>query len=460
MLEPENLKITYIGGGSRSWARVLMSDLAKEKALAGEVRLYDIDYEAARVNAAIGNALSARDDVPGKWRYLCFSDLEEALTGADVVVISILPGTLDEMESDVHTPEKFGIYQSVGDTTGPGGIVRGLRTVPMYAVFAEAIKRTCPGAWVINYTNPMAIALKTLYTVFPAIKAFGCCHEVFSTQDLLGEVIGRKKEEIYTNVVGVNHFTFITKATCDGRDIFPAYQRFVDKNYNSGYLRTGGEPFPESYFGCLNKVKFDLFKKTGAIAAAGDRHLAEFCPKNWYLKNEAQANSWGFNLTPVSYRKADLKERLLKTQKIYSQEEPFTVDITGEEGVRIIKALVLGDEMVTNLNLPNNGQIDGLSLGGIVESNAKIGKGYIQPVHAGGVPTPVRPHMEKALALQELVVKSALTGDYELAFVAFCNDNLNDLTLQDSRKLFDKMLENTKAYLPSYDKYIAKRRLP
>ena len=136
----------------------------------------------------------------------------------------------------------------------------------MYEHFAKKIEKCCPDAWVINYTNPMAVCVRTLYRVFPSIKAYGCCHEVFHTQDLLAEVIERDKSQIYTNVIGVNHFTFITQATCDGYDILPAYKRFVEKNYISGYQRKGNEPFPESYFGSLNKVKFDLFRRFGIIA--------------------------------------------------------------------------------------------------------------------------------------------------------------------------------------------------
>ena len=123
------------------------------------------------------------------------------------------------MESDVHAPEKYGIYQSVGDTAGPGGIVRALRTIPMFEEFAVAIEKYCPEAWVINYTNPMTVCVDTLYKVFPKIKAFGCCHEVFGTQTLLQTALeeargieGIKREEIKVNVVAVNHFTWLTSA--------------------------------------------------------------------------------------------------------------------------------------------------------------------------------------------------------------------------------------------------------
>ncbi|MDF2540165.1 MAG: alpha-glucosidase/alpha-galactosidase, partial [Herbinix sp.] len=200
MLYKENkitdLNIAYIGGGSKGWAWTFMSDLSIEDQLSGNIRLYDIDRKAADNNAVIGNALSEDTSRKGKWIYTTAASLKDALTDVDFVIISILPGTFDEMRSDVHSPEKYGVYQSVGDTVGPGGLVRALRTIPMFVQIAEAIKNYSPKAWVINYTNPMSLCVKTLYHTFPKIKAFGCCHEVFGTQKLLAgmctELLGIK----------------------------------------------------------------------------------------------------------------------------------------------------------------------------------------------------------------------------------------------------------------------------
>ena len=161
------------------------------------------------------------------------------MCGADFVVISILPGTFEEMRSDVHQPEKYGIYQPVGDTVGPGGIIRALRTVPMIEEIAKAVKRNCPEAWVINYTNPMALCIKALYDTFPEIKAFGCCHEVFGTQKLLAraleEICGIKgvdRAEIKVNVMGVNHFTWLTQAEYRNIDVFDVYRKLIEKHNN------------------------------------------------------------------------------------------------------------------------------------------------------------------------------------------------------------------------------------
>ena len=162
-----DIQIAYIGGGSRGWAWTFMTDLALEEQISGTIRLYDIDETAAGNNEVIGNRLMQREDARGDWRFETRTSLQDALTGCDFVVISILPGTFDEMESDVHLPERLGIYQPVGDTAGPGGMIRALRTIPMFVEIAEAVKAYAPGAWVINYTNPMSLCVKTLYLCGP-----------------------------------------------------------------------------------------------------------------------------------------------------------------------------------------------------------------------------------------------------------------------------------------------------
>ena len=343
----ENVKIAYIGGGSRGWAWGLMSDLAKCDKMSGQVRLYDIDEPAAENNALIGNTLNALDGCISKWNYKVFPTLESALSGADFVVISILPGTFDEMESDVHAPEAYGIYQSVGDTTGPGGLVRALRTVPMFEVIAAAVRDHCPDAWVINYTNPMAVCVDTLYRVFPGIKAFGCCHEVFGTQKFLQSVleeeagiVSGKRQDIKTNVVGINHFTWLTSASFQNVDLFPLYRSFVEKYGKEGYQKGKDENWMNNSFDSSQKVKMYLFRRFCLIAAAGDRHLAEFCPGQWFLNDPETVRSWGFGLTTVDWRRKDLEDRLARSRRLADGSEAFVFHETGEEGVAQMCALL------------------------------------------------------------------------------------------------------------------------
>ena len=337
----KKIKLAYIGGGSRGWAWKLMADLALEPDLSGEVDLYDIDFEAAYDNVIIGNKISSRPEPKGKWNYRAVRTLEEAIGGADFIIISIQPGTFKEMASDVHLPEQYGIYQSVGDTVGPGGLVRALRTIPIYQELALKIKEYAPQAWVINYTNPMSLCTRTLYQVFPEIKAFGCCHEVFNTQEVLIKMLeaklgikGASRNEIRTNVLGINHFTWFDSASYHEMDLFPIYREYVDENYECGIEGDGEKNWRNDVFSSAQRVKFDLFKRYGLIAAAGDRHLAEFLPGPWYLRDPQTVASWKFRLTTVEERIRRQEERELKRKRMISGEQEVDLDASGEEGVR------------------------------------------------------------------------------------------------------------------------------
>ena len=449
------IKIAYVGGGSRGWAWKLMSDLASAEDISGSVDLYDIDYEAAFHNELIGNRFNSAEGAKSKWIYKARKTLGEALNGADFVIISILPGTFDEMESDVHTPEKYGIYQSVGDTTGPGGIIRALRTIPMMEVIAKAIKEHSPNAWVINYTNPMALCVKALYDTFPSIKAFGCCHEVFAVQELIGEAVKTytgiditERKGIKANVIGLNHFTWITDAKYKNIDAYELYARMAEENKDCGLDMKN----PESVFEYRHRVKFDLFLRYGIIAAAGDRHLAEFCNGSWYLDNPKQVEAWGFKLTPVSWRKKDLGDRLEKSKRLREGEEDVKIETSGEDGVRQIRALLGLEDYVTNVNLPNVGQIPNIPIGVIVETNAAFRDNSIVPVMAGNVPEGVLGLVANAADAQLTVARAARERDLELAFRAFCQDPLVRLDTATARALFDEMVENTKEYLQEYFK--------
>lgn len=452
-----DVKIAYIGGGSRGWAWTFMTDLAMEPQMSGTIRLYDIDHKASANNEIIGNNLSARKDTVGKWEYVTVNSLEDALTDIDFVVISILPGTFDEMDSDVHLPERHGIYQSVGDTAGPGGLVRALRTIPMFEEIAQAVKTYAPDAWVINYTNPMTLCVKTLYKVFPEIKAFGCCHEVFGTQKVLKEICENtlgvkdiKRNEIQVNVLGINHFTWFDSASYKGLDLFPIYRDFINTSFEEGY----NEPdknWANSSFECAHRVKFDLFNTYGYIAAAGDRHLVEFMPGDCYLKSPEEIKAWKFGLTTVEWRKNDLQERLAKSERLAKGEEDVELKASGEEGILLIKALCGLERVISNVNIPNSHkQISNLADTDVVETNALFERGAIRPIMAGQLPASLleltKPHLDN----HDMILEAALTCNKELAFKAFMNDPLvkGKVTEEEGKVLLEDMIRNTLNYLP------------
>ena len=450
----EDIQIAYIGGGSRGWAWSFMTDLAREEQIAGTIRLYDIDHEAAKANEIIGNHLMEREDACGKWNFKVIDSLQEVLTGADFVVISILPKTFDEMAVDVHMPERLGIYQSVGDTAGPGGMMRALRTLPIYVEFAKAIKQYCPKAWVINYTNPMSLCVKTLYEVFPEIKAFGCCHEVFGTQKVLAGIAKKElgieeidRREIHVNVLGINHFTWFDYASYKGYDLFPIYRKYIEEHFEEGYNEQDRH-WMNSSFNCAHRVKMDLFRRYGLIAAAGDRHLVEFMPGEEYLKDPKTVMNWKFGLTTVQWRKDDLQRRLERSRKLVSGEEEIDLKPTGEEGILLIKALCGLGRVISNVNIPNRGhQIANLPETAVVETNAVFERDAIRPVLAGSLPENVRqlilPHVEN----HERIMKVVLGGnkDADLVVEAFLHDPLvkGRASEEDVRKLVHDMMEAT-----------------
>lgn len=452
------IKIAYIGGGSKQWARCFMQDLSLAADLGGQVCLYDIDKEAAQRNQFIGNRIQAHPKALSSFFYTVVETLEDCLTGADFVLISILPGTFREMRSDVHAPEKYGIYQSVGDTVGPGGVLRAMRTVPIYEGFAKAIRERCPNAWVLNLTNPMTACVKALYDTFPEIKAFGCCHEVFHAQDflcaVLKETTGIKatRRDIYTDASGINHFTWITEARFQNHDLMGMLPGFIDKYFESGYEQTGRhDAWKTDTFAYNNRVKMDMFNRFGALGAAGDRHLAEFMNNSWYLGSPEMVKEWKFGLTTVDFREKQQEERIQESIALAKCEKELLPQPSGEELVRMLQALCGLNPLVSNVNLPNRGQMPGMPMGAIVETNCVFTNGMVKPVVANPLPEAALALVQRNSSNISLCCEGIRQRDLDKIFASFMNQPLcSGLSFAEGKALFHTMCENTKEYLAPY----------
>ena len=259
------------------------------------------------------------------------------------------------------------------------------------------------------------------------------------------------RHEIKVNPVGVNHFTWLTEASWRNIDLFPYYEKFCDKHHSRSH---GDEPADQNWmnrsFASKEQVKMDLFRRFGYIAAAGDRHLAEFCEGKWYLESPQRVAEMGFELTPVSWRKQDLHERLKSSENMISGKEAVTVGTTGEEGVNQIRALLGLTELVTNVNLPNQGQIPNLPLGAVVETNAVFRANSLWPVMAGAIPATIYPLIVRICTEQENVSRGIELRDRKLLLSAFSNDPLVTCDITSAEKLFDEMCMNTAKYLTMY----------
>ena len=454
----KTIKIAYIGGGSKLWARSFMQDLALAEGICGEVSLFDTDREAALRNQKIAQRIHAKPQAVSKFDYTVADSLEDCLQGADFVLISILPGTFREMHSDVHEPEKYGIYQSVGDTVGPGGVLRAMRTVPIFEGFARAIEANCPNAWVLNLTNPMSACVKALYDTFPGIKAFGCCHEVFHTQDFLCCVlkemrgIEATRRDIYTDASGINHFTWITKAQYQDIDLLAFLPEFMDRYFETGYYEKGNhQQWQTDPFAYANRVKMDLFSRYGALAAAGDRHLAEFVNNRWYLADPETVKHWHFALTTVPFREENQRRQIEDSIAMANGTMDVLLAASGEELVELLQAILGLKTVVSNVNMPNRGQMPGLPMGSIVETNCVFTNGFVQPVTASSLPSGALALVQQNCANIDLTCEGIRQRDLGKIFTAFLHQPLcSTLTVEQARELFDTMCKNTASYLAPY----------
>lgn len=456
------IKIAYIGGGSKEWARVFMNDLALSKNVTGEIALYDIDLEAAKRNKLIGERIARHPSCESAFDYVVYERLEDALKGADFVILSILPATFSEMRSDVHAPEKYGIYQAVGDTVGPGGVLRAMRTVPIYEDFAKAIKAICPNAFVINLTNPMSISVMTLTDILGDERVIGCCHEVFHALDFLtlvyqhhfgGERIDR--DDVSIEVAGINHFTWIGKASYEGVDILKLIPAFIDEFYETGYYENPAKPrdaFLTDTFCYGNKVKMELFKRYGILAAAGDRHLVEFLPNKWFLENEEAVRGWLYGLTTVDQREKMQAERIQRTIDLSTGKLPIELAKSQEKCVDIIEALLGFGVLETNANARNNGRVKFLNDEAVVETKMVFKKNEIIPLNAGSsITEPVQTLIKRNSDNIIECFKGIKERNLSRIFNSFMNQPLcGSINLTEGKDLFKTMVLNTKTYLTPY----------
>ncbi|MFP4106131.1 MAG: alpha-glucosidase/alpha-galactosidase [Phycisphaerae bacterium] len=460
------IKIAYIGGGSKSWCRKTMTDLALCEHLTGEICLYDINYEAAARNVKLGEQIFSHPDAKTTFKVTAEKNIGDALSGADFVVISISPGPVQMFANDLDITLKHGVIHTVGDTVGPAGISRALRAVPIFEEFAREIMFHCPEAWVINYTNPMTLCTAALYAVEPHIKAFGCCHEVFGTQGWLAMMVrehrgieGVVRQDIKIDVSGLNHFTFFTGATYEGTDVFEDVRWFMERE---DFFRDRTENALERnkvgrVGSCDGLIQLDFFRRFGVVGAAGDRHLVEFVP--WYNSSEDNLHRWGVSMTKSIHRlggwnppaEATEQKRTEKKHKPKPVKTPESLKRSKEEGVDQIMALCGIKDLDTNVNIPNVGQNPSVQLGHVVETNAAFRRDRITPMTASPLPEALQSCVERVARSQEITLDAALDRDVDLAFQAVLCDPLVTIDTDRAWNMFVELLNANRQMLPGYD---------
>lgn len=438
----ENTRICIIGGGSRQWAIRFLMDLSLQDKIGAHVALYDIDRKAAENNKEVAERIF-RINGKSHLSVSVASTLDEGLKGVDFIIIAIEPGCIDIRQYDLGLPEEYGIYQSVGDTTGPGGLMRAWRALPIFFDFARAIEKNAPNAWVINYTNPMTLCTAALYKAYPGIKALGCCHEVFGTENFIASIIAKKegietpdRRDVMVDVSGLNHFTFVTKALYKGVDYIPYLKEMVkdpstfpDLTEKAKKRVADGKWFESDHL-----VALSFLRDFGTLGAAGDRHLAEFVP--FFLNSDEEAWRYGFIRTPFSYR---VEEDKRKKSKVYTDEELVAAP-SDEEGVDILLSLFGERTLKTNVNMPNRGQVRYLKEGHIVESNGYISADSIVPVVSTDPSLAVQSMVKRVETEQDLALEAIWNNDMDLLFQAFISDPLVNINVDKAHELFTRMI--------------------
>jgi alpha-galactosidase len=292
----------------------------------------------------------------------------------------------------------------------------------------------------------MSICTRTLTRVAPELKVFGCCHEVFSTQRMLARIASQyltieqpPRNETQVNVLGINHFTWVDQATYQEHDLLELLQHHLEQpDVLRTYTQAQVEGFND-WFHSTDQVKFNLFKRFGVLAAAGDRHLVEFLPG--FIHSPETLFKWGIIRTPVSWRIQRWATAPKRTRDLMDGVTPLVLESSGEEGVGMIKALLGLGDLVTNVNMENTGQVSNMPLHTVVETNAHFSHDSVRPLTAGALPAGIAPLINQHSANQELIIEAALTENTDLAFQAFFNDPSNHLPIDTAWELFNKMLQ-------------------
>lgn len=432
------MKVTFIGAGSLVFTQRLLVDLVTlfpEEEM--EVALVDVDPKRLgyidRIARRIFRERGLREE-------LIFSTLDrrKALPGSDYVFISILVGGIEVIRKDIEIPLKYGVDQCIGDTIGPGGIFRALRTAPVILDICQDVGELCPRAFVFNYTNPMSILCWAVKETLP-LKFFGLCHSVQNTAKQIALYLGIPFEEVEYWVAGINHQAWFLELRHQGKDLYPLIWEKVKD--------------PELWV--KDTTRIEMFKHLGYYVTESSGHNSEYNP--WFRKRKdllekfTPGGSWngetGFILKLYGTDREKYEEEL---EAIASGEKPVPFSESEEYGVKIIRALEGREIFRANLNLPNQGLITNLPSNCIVEVPCFVEKDRIRPAFIGDLPLQLAALNRMVVQSQEMAVQGVLEKKRDYVYYALYYDPLTSavLSLDEIKKMAEEMFEAEKVVLP------------
>jgi len=449
-------KAVMIGGGSVNWTPKLAQDLFMRPGLQGsELMLVDTDAESLELLRRYCTELAAR---LGTGWTVRTAPLASALDGAGSVCVSISTGGLEAMQIDYTLPEAFGVYQTVGDTTGPGGISRTLRNVPVFLGIAREMERQCPDAWMVHVTNPLNQLTRAMSAHTP-IRTVGLCHNYVSTQSFLAAYFGVEPAAIEARSVGVNHGTWLTDLRIDGRKPDPARMtveacrafeaaqpdRFISSNTTDDDI--------EAMIGSKSVsrvLSFQLYETFGVFPVGGVSHVAENFP--FYLNDPEAMHRLKIHRKGVLPQRTAFREHnLAKVLGRLDGTVPWPeAALSAEEYSAVVESLHTGRVSKVMATCPNEGQVTNLPAGVSVETWALVDRLGVHPVQSGPIPPALLGLMMSVVVEMELSVEAAVRGDRQLLEQALFASPL--LFRKDrAAELADRLLDAHRALLPQFE---------
>jgi alpha-galactosidase len=438
-------KITFIGAGSLGFTRGLVRDILTFPALADStISLMDIDADRLEFAQTAVSRIVKAGSYPAKVEATL--DRRKALDGADAVLCTILAAPISIWRHDIEIPKKYGVDTNVGDTRGPSGVFRALRTIPVMLDICRDMEQVCPDAILLNYTNPMAMLCRAMQSE-TKIRLTGLCHSVQGTAMMLAHWIGAPFEEITYLSAGINHQSFYIEFMWNGKDAYPLLREAVEK--------------PEIYREEI--VRNEMFKHLGYYVTESSGHNSEY--NAWFRKRPDLIEKYcthGTGWNPGVY--AYILDEYLKREDTWredvknwlAKDEPINLQRGHEYAASIINAVCGdGDLFEFNGNVRNLGLIDNLPEGCCVEVPVMASRRGFSPIHVGKLPPQCAALVNISANNEEMAVEGAITGDPRPVYWSIMYDPLTSavLSLDEIKSMVREMFEVNKDYLPQFKTY-------
>lgn len=438
-------KIAMIGAGSTVFMKNILTDILLEEPFAScEFALQDIDPKRLATSKLVAERVA--EVLPVSPIITATEDRREALRGADFVIVMIqVGGYKPSTVIDFEIPAKYGLKQTIADTLGIGGIMRGLRTAPVLADIGRDMQELCPDAWMLQYVNPMAINCLALSHLLPDLNYVGLCHSVQGTAADLARDLGEEITDIDYDCAGINHVAFYTrfeKRLADGasEDLYPRLQQLVDSR-----------AYGPNWDGCTNHVRYEVLKRLGYFVTESSEHFAEYTP--WFIKNSQPDLIQKFDI-PVN-------EYIRRCEKQLAEWDALEADLLAdtkpvceksvEYAARIISSITTGTPDVIYGNVLNNKLIGNLPENACVEVPCDVTKSGLQPRQVADLPSHLAGLIQTNITVQQLTVEAIVSGRREAVYHAAMLDphTSAELTLDQIWRMVDELLDAHEGWLPA-----------